>query len=93
MLTKKELTEIIALAIKDEDTRYFWENYQKQAAAVLSSLEDEGYIIVPKKANKEMVEAGVEALKYGRQHKTLVIQNLYYAMIAGAYGVGQKSKD
>jgi predicted CoA-binding protein len=82
---------IMARAIKKADTRYFFEDYTKQANAAIRALNRAGYAIVPVRPNQEMVKAAVEALQYGVNRTQSVVEPLYRAMIDAApdpYGNG-----
>ncbi|MDX1917397.1 MAG: hypothetical protein SFT68_05390 [Rickettsiaceae bacterium] len=59
------IIQIIAKAIKKEDRTYFFEDYTKQARAVLSALDEHDYILAPIKPSEEMIKAGVLAIKLG----------------------------
>ena len=81
MISRKTLGDQIARIIRRADYRYFWENYATQADAVLEWMDEEGYILAPKEPTKAMLDAGIEAIKYGRLNKYEVVRALYVAMI------------
>ncbi len=78
---KKTLGDVIAHAIRNADDNYFWEDYHKQADAVLAAMSKEGYIFVRMTPTPEMINAGMETLKYGRQWKSDVVARMYHSMI------------
>jgi len=82
-MAEKELdvAKVIAKAIKRADTRYFFENYSRQADAVLEALEQKGFLVVPADPSEPMVDAGIEALSYGRVNKFHQIRDIYRMMV------------
>src|SRR3546814_19340542 len=61
--------EVISEAIKKADSSYFFENYNKQAAAVLAALKQHGYTIVPYYPTVEMVKAAMDELQYRSEER------------------------
>lgn len=76
-----ELEETIAKAIKKADKRYFFENYSKQAKAVLAALEKDGYKVVPKTATPSQIEVGTNAIGSGRVRPADFVHTLYALMV------------
>ncbi|WP_341703208.1 hypothetical protein [Ferrovibrio sp.] len=76
--------EVIAEAIKKADNSYFFENYSKQATAVVSTLKQHGYVIVPYYPTVEMVKAAMDELQYGQNKFTNVVMPIYLAMMKSA---------
>ena len=76
--------EVIAEAIKKADRSYFFENYSKQATAVLAALRQNGYVIVPYYPTVEMVKAAMDELQYGQNRFTNVVMPMYLAMMKSA---------
>src|SRR3546814_17816621 len=74
--------EVISEAIKKADSSYFFENYNKQAAAVLAALKQHGYTIVPYYPTVEMVKAAMAELQYGRNKFTNVVMPISQIGIA-----------
>ena len=75
---------ILAKAIRKADRRYFFENYSEQAVAAIEALESAGYVIVPKRATREMYEAAKKAIVYGQRKPGEVVGPIWDAMIAAA---------
>ncbi|MDX2103468.1 MAG: hypothetical protein EAZ99_10860 [Alphaproteobacteria bacterium] len=75
---------LIARAIKKADTRYFWEDYSKQADAVVQALAEQGLRIVPASPTAEMTRSAKEALQYGIQHKQDLVATIWRVMVAAA---------
>ncbi|WP_374304584.1 hypothetical protein [Ferrovibrio sp.] len=76
--------EVISEAIKKSDTSYFFENYTKQANAVVAELRKHGYVIVPYYPTVEMVKAAMDELQYGQNKFTNVVMPMYLAMMKSA---------
>lgn len=76
------IEETIATAIQKADSSYFFENYNKQAKAVLKALDQEGYKVVPKMASPKQIEAGTAAISRGRVRPQDFVHTLYAIMIA-----------
>lgn len=75
---------IMARAIKKADTRYFFEDYTKQANAAIKALNRAGYAIVPIHPTRDQVKAAVDALQYGVNRTQSVVEPVYRAMIDAA---------
>lgn len=73
--------KLIANAIKKADNTYFFENYSKQARSVLTSLENNGYKIVPNEPTKEMIKSGVWAISLGKIDAREFAKSVYKKMI------------
>lgn len=76
-----DLENTIAHAIKKADRSLFWENYTRQARAVIKALEKDGYRLVPREPSKDQIEAGTQALTYGRTRPSELLRDLYEAMV------------
>lgn len=76
--------EVIAEAIKEADSSYFFENYTKQADAVIAALRKHGYVIVPYYPTVGMVKAAMDELQYGQNRFTNVVMPMYLAMMKSA---------
>ena len=75
------LKGIIAKAIKDADSSYFWEDYTKQAAAVIRVINSAGYILVREDPSLKMIQAGVNAVMIGKTQPHELARQIYTAMI------------
>lgn len=75
------LKSLIAKAIKDADSSYFWEDYSKQAAAVIRSVHAAGYVLVPEDPSLKMIQSGVNAVMIGRTQPHELARQIYAAMI------------
>lgn len=77
-----EIEDTIAKAIKKADKSYFFEDYNKQAKAVVKMLESEGYKVVPKLASPKQIEAGTAAISSGRVRPADLVHTIYAIMVA-----------
>jgi hypothetical protein len=78
---KAKLISLIADNIKKADDSYFFENYTKQARAVLRALDREGYVLLPKKPTKDMLRAGVLAISIGNIDASKLARDIYNDML------------
>lgn len=76
-MARKNLVAIIAGAIRQADTRFFNEDYAKQAAEVISVLRREGFEIIPKTASDEIVDYLVDNMPYGQMKPEALMAELY----------------
>lgn len=72
----------IAEAIQKADKSYFFEDYNKQAKAVIRALHKAGYAVVPKTPSETMVEAGKNAVTSGRVRPADFVKTIYELMVA-----------
>lgn len=72
---------MIAEAIKQADTSYFFEDYSRQAQAVLKTLKSQGYTLVPCEPTEEMITAGVNAIGSGKIRPSDHVRYVYGDMI------------
>ncbi len=79
-----DMRMVIARAIKKADTRYIWEDYSKQADAVIDVLGEHGYRIVPLRPTAEMVKSAKDALEYGRQKPENMLVRIWRTMVDAA---------
>ncbi len=78
---QKDLRKDIAKAIKKADKSYFWEDYNKQANAVMDCLKKSGYTLVPSKATEDQIEAGVNSIHSGRVRPHELVAWIYEGMV------------
>ncbi len=74
----------IARAIQKADKSYFFENYSKQAQAVLRALEKDGYTIVPLNPTEEMIQAGSDAILPGKVRPEALARMVFESMAKAA---------
>jgi len=75
------LRSLIAKTIKDADSSYFWEDYSKQAAAVINAISAAGYVLVPYDPSLKMLQSGVNAVMIGKTQPHELARQIYNAMI------------
>lgn len=80
-MATSEVRQLIATAIKKADKTYFFENYSKQARAVLKALAKEGYVIAPIEPDETMIERGVDQVLSGSVKPQTHVRRVYGAMI------------
>lgn len=79
-----DIQDEISKAIKKADSSYFFEDYDKQAKAVVSALDKAGYKIVPKIAVEKQIEAGTNMISRGRVRPAELVHTIYAVMVAAA---------
>ena len=78
---KEKIETLIAHSIKNADKSYFFENYTKQASAVIRALENAGFQIVPEDPSLQMTKAGVEAITLGKNVPSEMFAAIWRAML------------
>ncbi len=74
----------IARAIQKADNSYFFEDYTKQARAVLRALDQGGYAIVPKEPTEAMLQAGSDAILPGKVRPEVLVRHVFESMTDAA---------
>lgn len=62
----KSIVTVIQDAISKADSSYFFEDYTKQAKAVIAALEREGYKLVPKDSSEDVWKKVADQMRTGR---------------------------
>jgi len=62
----KPVVTVIQDAIAKADSSYFFEDYTKQAKAVIAALEREGYKLVPKDCPEDVWKKVADQMRTGR---------------------------
>lgn len=70
----------IAKAIKKADKSYFFEDYDKQAAAVISQLKKDGYVIVPLEPTEETLKKAADTIPTGKMRPEQHILNVHQTL-------------
>lgn len=70
----------IAVAIQKADKSYFFENYDKQAKAVLKALEKNGYAIMPIEPDEKTLKAVADNMSTGKMRPEQHIKNVHQAL-------------
>lgn len=71
------LSKTIARAIKRADRRYFFENYEKQAQAVMRALDEEGYMILPKEPSTDLLKKVADSMATGKMKPEEHVKDVY----------------
>jgi hypothetical protein len=71
------ISKCIAKAIRKADKRYFFENYDKQASAVINSLKKEGYCIMPYEPDMDLLREVADSISTGKMRPEDHIRNVY----------------
>ncbi len=75
------LTKTIARAIKRADRRYFFEDYDRQAKAVLRVIDEEGYMILPKEPGEDLLKKVAESMATGKMKPEAHVKDVYRHII------------
>jgi len=81
MTEAAKLKKLIAKTIRKADKSYFFEDYGKQASAVVAVLHKQGYVIVPKKASNKMCEYAAENMTTGRMKPEQHVGHVWRSMV------------
>ena len=71
------VAKIIARAIKKADKSYFFEDYDKQALAVIKKLKEEGWAITRREADMAIFKEVADNMSTGRMKPEEHIQDVY----------------
>lgn len=66
MAAAKKIQTTIAEAIKKADSSYFFEDYTKQAQAVLRAIESSGFALIPKELPDDLAKEVADNMRTGR---------------------------
>ena len=71
---------MIAKAIRKADKFYFFENYDKQATAVLKTLEKKGYCLMPIEPDEDLLMQVADTISTGKMRPDKHILNVWQTM-------------
>lgn len=71
----------IARAIRNADKSYFFENYDKQALAVIKALEADGYAIVAATPDADILKKAAATISTGKMKPEQHIQNVHETLV------------
>ena len=77
----KPIQTVIQDAIAKADSSYFFENYTKQAKAVLDALEREGYKVMPADFPDDLWKKAADQMKTGRVRPEEHVKNVYQTVL------------
>lgn len=89
MITK-DIENMIAGAIKGADNKLFNEDYGLQANAVMATLREKGFIIVPRKPSEKAITETIEGMPYGRMKPEDYLREIYALMLINALRYHEK---
>ncbi|MCI5050148.1 MAG: hypothetical protein MRY32_07455 [Rickettsiales bacterium] len=74
------IKKTIARSIRKADKSYFFENYDKQAAAVLKGLEKDGYCIMPLEPDEDLLLEVADTISTGKMRPEQHIRNVWQTL-------------
>lgn len=74
---KPSIQAVIENAIHAADNSYFFENYTKQAQAVIAALQREGFTILPSDFSPEIWKKVADQMKTGRVKPEEHVKDVY----------------
>ena len=77
MTTKAKLQSTIENAICKADSSYFFEDYTKQAKAVIAALESAGFAVMPKDLPEDLWKQVADQMKTGRVSPTEHVKDVF----------------
>lgn len=77
MSTKAKLQRSIENAIEKADSSYFFEDYTKQAIAVLAAIESAGFTIIVKELPDELWKQVAQEMRTGRVKPEEHVKDVY----------------
>ena len=80
-MSKQKLQSVIENAISKADSSYFFEDYTKQALAVLAALEQAGFSILPKELPHDTWERASNEMKTGRLKPDEHVKDVYQTIL------------
>lgn len=72
-----DLITPVAKAIRDADSSYFSEDYEKQARAALKAIDKAGFVVMPKEAPSEVYAKVADLIPTGRMRPEELVKNIY----------------
>jgi hypothetical protein len=79
-MSKPSAQSVIEAAIAAADTSYFFENYTKQAQAVLRALEKAGYALMPSDFDPETWKKVADQMRMGRLKPEEHVKDVYVTL-------------
>lgn len=80
-MSRAKQVQVIENAISKADSSYFFENYTKQAQAVIAALEKAGFAIVPTDAPATLWERAANEMKTGRIKPEAHVKDVYETVL------------
>lgn len=76
-MSKPSIQTVIENAIAKADTSYFFENYTKQAQAVIGALQKAGYLILPNEFPDDVWKKVADQMRTGRLRPDEHVKDVY----------------
>jgi hypothetical protein len=76
-MSKAKLQTVIENAISKADSSYFFENYTKQAAAVIRAMEEAGFTITPREITDDIWLKAANEMRTGRIKPEEHVKDVY----------------
>jgi hypothetical protein len=80
-MSKPKLQTVIQNAISKADSSYFFEDYTKQAQAVLKALEAAGYTIIAKEMPDDVWKKIADEMRTGRVKPEEHVKDVFYTAL------------
>lgn len=80
-MSKKSPQIVIQDAIAKADNSYFFENYTKQAQAVIAALEKAGYAITPAEFSDDIWKQVADQMRTGRLKPEEHVRDVYETLL------------
>lgn len=84
MSTKAKLQTTIENAIHKADSSYFFENYTKQAQAVIAALDAAGFVVLSKELPDDIWKKISDAMKTGRVKPEEHVKDVFHTTLRHA---------
>jgi hypothetical protein len=81
MTSKAKLQTVIENAISKADSSYFFENYSKQARAVIAAMEAAGFAIADKNAPEEVWAQVAKEMRMGRLKPEEHVKDVFHVAL------------
>ncbi len=80
-MSKAKIQSIVENAISKADSSYFFEDYTKQAKAVLKALESNGFAVVPTKLDDDIYLQASKEMRTGRVKPEEHVKDVYLTIV------------
>ena len=80
-MSKAKIQTIVENAISKADSSYFFEDYTKQANAVISALKSNGFTIVPTQLDDDIYLQASKEMRTGRVKPEEHVKDVYLTIV------------
>ncbi len=84
MSTKAKLQTTVENAIAKADSSYFFEDYTKQARAVIAALDSAGFTVITKELPEDMYKKIADEMKTGRVKPEEHVKDVFLVALRNA---------